>query len=770
MDELYKNCDADENCGMYHLHGYLSAGFQERRFLAIASVASYPTESVLGSLIDDDRVLRNAVELEELAADELLYIESLPMFCWRHLAELVGEPSYSGMDLRQDTLQAAHTSVAYVYNDLFRQVHQEPLSFTQGDIAAHVAALAVRITPITDPVTLQLRGLLDYGVPNSRLVRALELLRDAPCSTNITEQAHKVGALLMRDHKSYGELTLRARATIGQAEPLFNKSEFQKSLQRLEQSLKKVGARKPSICGFRAFCGMVPDGELRALMQDFHMEPDEHSQISLSTKRDVYGKLPLTVQATFEQESAKLRTEKLGRTFADKNDLLDQIAALKKGRQEDIDNIGVVNHVSETRFSDSDVNGITERFNLIDGALARRLEAVVLDAPGVPTVDEQELLDSFSEEEARRHLPWWCRQVCYNRDRWEMAAVSNEEDPARAFLILLALQSPNTVVFLELRRLDNILDPSAELLPGRAINYGQMVFDIYPLKHYTEDDVPIDSDGDIYVLPFCRFGKRQVIGTPSERFEHFVSRHPVVGAARAPAVKRRRPVIAEERDKLMAEFPFLRPEDFGEAHGQLKRKRVGIEARRAGFGAEEEEDAVLEPSEVEDPEGLPEGEVSDDGGGAGEDYDERELAALRYDWKEEDQDELSFYTHIIGGPSIHRLHGHAAVAAAAFARGGVPSLWCATYRWQIRTAFHYGHYSVEGSHELAREVCRRGHFFYTQWLGQDSDTFDYQRHHLDAYEESESWLNWVLDQPLDSACFNRATEVRKIVPLNPTWG
>ena len=91
--------------------------------------------------------------------------------------------------------------------------------------------------------------------------------------------------------------------------------------------------------------------------------------------------------------------------------------------------------------------------------------------------------------------------VPINRDLWRMTAVCADPNPEVAWLVLLAIQQPHEVVFLELRRRERTFDPDVAYTRSNGrMPFHFSVFDKHPLRHFTEGNVPLDPNGDIFVF------------------------------------------------------------------------------------------------------------------------------------------------------------------------------------------------------------------------------------------------------------------------------
>lgn len=108
-------------------------------------------------------------------------------------------------------------------------------------------------------------------------------------------------------------------------------------------------------------------------------------------------------------------------------------------------------------------------------------------------------------------------------------------------------------------------------------------------------------------------------------------------------------------------------------------------------------------------------------------------------------------------------------ALGAFARKGPATDWCKRYKFPRQCALYFSKYDGDACKMLCAEYCRRGHFFFNQFLeGCDGDgNFDYTPGHLDSYEETEEWLDFACSIDIAPDEFAKATEIRHMLPSNP---
>ena len=65
---------------------------------------------------------------------------------------------------------------------------------------------------------------------------------------------------------------------------------------------------------------------------------------------------------------------------------------------------------------------------------------------------------------------------------------------------------------------------------------------------------------------------------------------------------------------------------------------------------------------------------------------------------------------------------------------------------------------------LAEEVCRKGNYFMNCWVKARSPNVFCFKDVIGAYPENFEFIDWLTEQPLDSACFSAGVGVRALVP------
>ena len=143
-----------------------------------------------------------------------------------------------------------------------------------------------------------------------------------------------------------------------------------------------------------------------------------------------------------------------------------------------------------------------------------------------------------------------------------------------------------------------------------------------------------------------------------------------------------------------------------------------------------------------------------------------ELEAIEREFDHTDCKEY-FYTRVLKGNWTEKHTGKPSNGIAGYCRGGLALKWCKKYSYAQSHAFHWGKFGQTGAWHLAREHCRRAHYFFTLSRLDDSSEFAYVQGHFDAYHELDEYRDFIASQPVDSEVRQRAEVLRQEFPVNP---
>ena len=141
-----------------------------------------------------------------------------------------------------------------------------------------------------------------------------------------------------------------------------------------------------------------------------------------------------------------------------------------------------------------------------------------------------------------------------------------------------------------------------------------------------------------------------------------------------------------------------------------------------------------------------------------------ELSQTRAEWSWENQDDMSFYTRVLGGRWTRENRGVTTDAVSGFGRSWTLE-WCRAYDWPSSMRFGFNRYGQLAAKMLAREWCTRAEYLFNLWVeaGQSLE-FSYERRHVEAYPPILEWVQFLLEQPLDGEVFDRGNELNRLSP------
>ena len=133
-----------------------------KKYFSVGAISSFAAESILCSLLADDRLLMKVEHLKESLADEIAYIQNLSDYPYDCIAGCCGD-DFNGTMLRDACSKVAITSAAYMNEHLFRQTETYPLSLAVGNVEENVDRLMADTTDIKEPTTRKIKRLLQEG-------------------------------------------------------------------------------------------------------------------------------------------------------------------------------------------------------------------------------------------------------------------------------------------------------------------------------------------------------------------------------------------------------------------------------------------------------------------------------------------------------------------------------------------------------------------------------------------------------------------------------
>eukprot|EP00974_Lingulodinium_polyedra_P071696 6936432-Lingulodinium_polyedra.AAC.1 len=233
---------ATPRASKYHLAGFQRLGPQAFKFVGLASIASYPSESFLLEIMEDDRVPSRLAALEATLYDELEWVCHIKGDVWELLGQACG---MSGQLMRSLAINAAHTSVAYIDHKTLKVAKAAPWNLVQGDKAANLEGLQAAEEAPREPTSFRIWQLLQLGYNKQQLLEGLELLADCGWSTTSTEQQHGSASSMAKAHKGYSSETLVNRSMVHMMRQFCHRSPEDQTTEALQAKVQRLKEKKP---------------------------------------------------------------------------------------------------------------------------------------------------------------------------------------------------------------------------------------------------------------------------------------------------------------------------------------------------------------------------------------------------------------------------------------------------------------------------------------------------------------------------------------------
>lgn len=290
----------------YFIGGFARYTPKTQSVVSAIAVAAYVPDSVLVSLLEDDRVCRRSKELKETLKEELQWLNDLSAEFWQRLGSISGSRAVS---VRSKALRVATVAAGYINKKIFAVVEEYPWRLAIGDVRANLVQLqAVERSSVRHPVALKIKQLLAMGYNEHQLVEAIGLFREVPWTTTGVEQGHGSTAAMHKGHARLGPEQLCARSflhslrTLLQPPPPGRDEQLQaqaESLKRKEP--EKVSGRHMFFKELRAQAqSNLPQGEKLSLAV---------SQALLAQHGSVWNSLSPAAQSVYNRSAQRFAAE-----------------------------------------------------------------------------------------------------------------------------------------------------------------------------------------------------------------------------------------------------------------------------------------------------------------------------------------------------------------------------------------------------------------------------------------------------------------------------
>ena len=123
--------------------------------------------------------------------------------------------------LESTTLIAVQAAGGFIERRIFKVARRPVYTYCSGDIGEKLSILEHPATPdASDPNLRKAQQLLRFGYPKIHVIRAFELLAEAPWSILRYEQMHGAGAAQHRQHPEQGPESHAAKTAVNLMLPM----------------------------------------------------------------------------------------------------------------------------------------------------------------------------------------------------------------------------------------------------------------------------------------------------------------------------------------------------------------------------------------------------------------------------------------------------------------------------------------------------------------------------------------------------------------------
>ena len=554
----------------FYIHGFAQLNTDALRYSAIASVAANACDAVLLELLEDDRLGKRLLEIEERLQEELSWIASIEPFVWQRLASLV--PGMTGLTLMNDCIRAANISAAFMERKALSVARGLPWSLARGDINENLDRL-LQGTPPIDPTAQKIRKLHELGYSRPLLIEGIERLADVHWSTTIVEQGHGSASVIHKAHRTYGVDKLCQRSMVHMMRALFPRHTEEVASQRLENRLGAIAKKQPQkITGRHVFMAECMDIAASGPVE----RRGSRGQAIMKLHGSMWNALGEADKRQYEAKATHLVQERR-EELESKADTIVATLAARRLSADSLDTSGQL-RLSNCRFEGDELEGLAALYSSTEFSKRKvqQLRAKAMQAPEIPGPDVRAQMEEIvlPGEAEKSPCPLWLRNLCWARVAFRSTAIVFTTGAGeQVFAFLYATQSPLAASFLPLQRKASTMTASSSATRAEVLEASKMHFDHDFNCEWgntiTEEGLPQVDARDISVLADLVFlGQNRVAShaalVPIDEFSKGIEMK-----VRGPNNKTTKSE-SSDFEKLQAQYEYLSsylPSGVGEAEG-----------------------------------------------------------------------------------------------------------------------------------------------------------------------------------------------------------
>ena len=755
LDQLVSLTRADPKVSHFHLHGYGGLTVQTRKLAAITALASWPAETFLHSMFQDDRLGRQFKSAWETLIEEVDWLAALPASLWKHLVEVIGDKTITCENLRHEVVGAAYVSLAYMYAHIFIAFTEHPWSLIV-DIEKSVASLTGTTEPFQNEVAEQLRCLLRAGASSTEVRETLLLMREVSWSTTGCEQQHGSTAAIHQGHPDLELKTLLQRSFLHACRALFQESPASVKRRRLDSRIAELQSRR---------LGQVTGRHM--FLANLHAEVVQNSgaasgrltqatcKLLMQQHAGLYARLSPTQRVGYENQAH-------ARQLTNQTKLEDTLAQSMAERQlfesrqaTALEQEGLTNLLSHCRYDDAVIETMYEKLTgpeLSEPFLAEKV-AGIFAIPEAPSQAQQEVFETHRPVARTVSLrPSWLSIVCAYRGEFINSIFLPTTGLDVAFLFMFAKQSPQEAWFLEVKVSSaSVKDIPNEVaaLDGLAVEQFRYVFSLSEVKFAAATTEIFPNDNGVFVIKDAMFVTSKILVANSEplTLDLVLEQFPPSKQTRKepemkPKLKRG---LGED---VLAEHPWIR-EYVDVKHRPPQSSSGPASSSHNRAGVPRPPVSGLAPDQVE--------EVWES------------LKKCRSEWANQHEAHTTHFATVMRGGAWTLAHvGTEVDSIAGMARGGEALQWCSRYGLPKMASFSIRKFESLGATRFAHEWCRKMQYLFDLFLSDEAGEHHYSSLELASYVPSTEWQTYEATLEQGSALELRAKALRELAPLNPS--